>query len=196
MFNLICFLSDTCGLTSFRITTLSLENHQDGVYLHRHGVTLSLQAILVCSKFTCIISQDLACYLTRCTLIACPTSWPNTLRNFVLTLTYSVKPCPCEITWKLCGCNDTHQDIFFFWGCTRNIYIEHLEVPFEYHRQWRLMNIPYGLSGPTLLQGLIYILFLTLMNITYGLSGPTLLQGLIYILFLTYLSAIPNLTPN
>ncbi len=29
--------------------TLSLENHQDGVYLHRHGVTLSLQAILVCS---------------------------------------------------------------------------------------------------------------------------------------------------
>ncbi len=28
--------------------TLSLENHQDGVYLHRHGVTLSLQAILVC----------------------------------------------------------------------------------------------------------------------------------------------------
>ncbi len=30
-------------------STLSLENHQDGVYLHRHGVTLSLQAILVCS---------------------------------------------------------------------------------------------------------------------------------------------------
>ena len=27
--------------------TLSLENHQDAVYLHRHGVTLSLQAILV-----------------------------------------------------------------------------------------------------------------------------------------------------
>ncbi len=32
------------------IDTLSLENHQDGVYLHRHGVTLSLQAILVCSN--------------------------------------------------------------------------------------------------------------------------------------------------
>ncbi len=30
--------------------TLSLENHQDGVYLHRHWVTLSLQAVLVCSK--------------------------------------------------------------------------------------------------------------------------------------------------
>ncbi len=32
------------------VLTLSLENHQDGVYLHRHGVTLSLQAILVCSN--------------------------------------------------------------------------------------------------------------------------------------------------
>ena len=32
------------------IITLSLENHQDGVHLHRHGVTLSLQAILVCSN--------------------------------------------------------------------------------------------------------------------------------------------------
>ncbi len=32
------------------LATLSLENHQDGVYLHRHGVTLSLQAILVCSN--------------------------------------------------------------------------------------------------------------------------------------------------
>ncbi len=35
------------GVQSF--DTLSLENHQDGVYLHRHGVTFSLQAILVCS---------------------------------------------------------------------------------------------------------------------------------------------------
>ncbi len=32
------------------ILTLSLENHQDGVHLHRHGVTLSLQAILMCSN--------------------------------------------------------------------------------------------------------------------------------------------------
>ncbi len=30
----------------------------------------------------------------------------------------SIKPCPFVITRKLCGCNDTHQDIFFFWGCS------------------------------------------------------------------------------
>ncbi len=33
--------------------TLSLENHQDGVYLHRHGVTLSLDPV----HDTCIFSH-------------------------------------------------------------------------------------------------------------------------------------------
>ncbi len=44
--------------------TLSLENHQDGVYLHRHGVTLSLQAILV-FKFACVISQGFGLLLNK-----------------------------------------------------------------------------------------------------------------------------------
>ncbi len=35
--------------------SLSLENHQDGVYLHMHGVTLSLQAILVCSSTLSVV---------------------------------------------------------------------------------------------------------------------------------------------
>ncbi len=40
----------TMPAQTVHMPTLSLENHQDGVYLHRHGVTLSLQAILVCSN--------------------------------------------------------------------------------------------------------------------------------------------------
>ncbi len=31
-------------------STLSLQNHQDGLYLHSHRVSLSLKAILVCSN--------------------------------------------------------------------------------------------------------------------------------------------------
>ncbi len=34
-----------------------------------------------------------------------------------LPLTCSIKPCSCVITRKLCGCDDTHQDIFLSWGC-------------------------------------------------------------------------------
>ncbi len=62
----------------------------------------------------------LVCHLTSYAIIACPTSWPYTLRSFVRSksfLTCSIKPCPFVITRKLCGCDDTHQDMFFFWGC-------------------------------------------------------------------------------
>ncbi len=119
-----CKLSspDKTAWKSINFTTLSLENHQDGVYLHRHGVTLSLQAILVCSNLPAYFHRDLVCHLTSYAIIACPTLWPYILRSFVrsrLTLTCSIKPGPCVITRKLCGCDDTHQDIFFFWGCSQ-----------------------------------------------------------------------------
>ncbi len=51
--------------------TPSLENHQDGVYLHRHGVTLSLQAILMCSILPAI-THNLAIMQSNSTGIYCP----------------------------------------------------------------------------------------------------------------------------
>ena len=107
-FVLWTYLSTFSSGTVFDKTcTLSLENHPDGVYLHRYVVTLSLQAILMCLKFD----------------------------NFLLC-----KPCPCVITQKLCGCDDTHQDIFFL----LRVYLKYFPHPFWNRNAPKQVNIAKG----------------------------------------------------
>ncbi len=90
------------------------------IYMSQAWGYIAITSYLDVVKFAYVHSQGFGLLLPRCTIIACPTSWPYTLRSFVrsrLPLTCSIKPCSCVITRKLCGCDDTYQDIFFFWWC-------------------------------------------------------------------------------
>ncbi len=59
-----------------------------------------------------------------------------------LPLTCSIKLCSCVITRKLCGCDDTHQDIFFFWGCGVGVLSIKLDCC-----HWACLWVHHGISS-------------------------------------------------
>ncbi len=143
----------SCGEASWSICfTLIRKSTRWCVFTQAWGY-IAITSYLVVFKFACLISRGFGLLLNKL--------YYNCL-SYILTL-HIKKLCKIKVTLdllyqamflcnsqKLCGCDDTHQDIFFFWGCRvsqRKVVFEGFSIVINW-TNWRVEEFLFYMTTP------------------------------------------------